>query len=67
MKLKFIFISLIIFCSSLQVKNKPFFTSSNIKTDVVRPFTYGEKLSYKIAYGVIEAGKAKLEVSSIAK
>ena len=67
MKLKFIFISLIIFCSSFQVKNKPFFTSSNIKTDVVRPFTYGEKLSYKIAYGVIEAGKAKLEVSSIAK
>ena len=67
MKLKFIFISLIIFCSSFQVKNKPFLTSSNIKTDVVRPFTYGEKLYYKIAYGVIEAGKAKLEVSSIAK
>ena len=33
----------------------------------MRPFTFGEKLTYKIAYGVIEAGKAKLEVSPIDK
>ena len=67
MKLKFTFISLILFFSSFQVKNNLFFTSPNIKTDVVRPFTFGEKLTYKIAYGVIEAGKAKLQVSSIDK
>ena len=33
----------------------------NLNNENIKPFTIGEKLSYKIAYGIIEAGNADLE------
>ncbi len=37
----------------------------NINTEHNKPFSFGEKLSYKIAYGIIDAGNAILEVKPI--
>ena len=42
------------------------FHSANFNIENIKPFTIGEKLVYKIAYGIIEAGNANLEVKSIA-
>ena len=39
--------------------------STDLNNENIKPFTIGEKLSYKIAYGIIEAGNADLEVKSI--
>ena len=39
--------------------------TADLNNENIKPFTIGEKLSYKIAYGIIEAGNADLEVKSI--
>ena len=63
---KFIFIIFLIsialfFSSNIVYKNNE---NGAIKNDA---FTYGEKLHYKISYGIIEAGKVQLNVKKTSK
>ena len=66
MNRKFLLISLVAILCSFSKYTSHLLYSVNYSVENIKPFTIGEKLRYKIAYGIIEAGNANLEVKSFA-
>ena len=66
MNRKHLLFGLVIILCSFRKYASHSFHSANFNIENIKPFTIGEKLVYKIAYGIIEAGNANLEVKSIA-
>ena len=66
MNRKYLLFGLVIILCSLSKYAGHSFRSVDFNIENIKPFTIGEKLGYKIAYGIIEAGNANLEVKSIA-
>ena len=66
MNRKFFLLSLVAILCSFSNYTSHSLYSVNYRIENIKPFTIGEKLRYKIAYGIIEAGNADLEVKSIA-
>ena len=65
MNRKYLLIGFVIILCSFSKYTGHSFHSADLNNENIKPFTIGEKLSYKIAYGIIEAGNADLEVKSI--
>ena len=65
MNKKYLLIGFVIMLCSFSKYAGLSFHSTDLYSENIKPFTIGEKLSYKIAYGIIEAGNANLEVKSI--
>ncbi|MEC7527712.1 MAG: DUF3108 domain-containing protein [Bacteroidota bacterium] len=66
MNRKHLLFGLVIILCSFSKYASHSFHSADFNIENIKPFTIGEKLVYKIAYGIIEAGNANLEVKSIA-